>query len=72
MNKLSALQIGTAGMAVLGEDGQVRDTDYLPSDEPAVRKVKGEMMCVESAVPEQAMRDAVWDRLSWIRRTRVR
>lgn len=66
------LGIQTAGMAVLGEDGEVRATDYLPSDAPAVRKVKGELMCVESAIPEQAMVDPQWERVAWIRATQVR
>ena len=65
------LKVQTAGMAMLGEDGEVRATDYLPTDPPAVRKIKGELLCVESAIPEQAMADADWPRVAWIKRTQV-
>jgi hypothetical protein len=66
------LSIQTAGMIVLGEDGEVRATDYLPTDPPAVRKIKGELMCVESAIPEQAMLEPAWERVVWIRNAQVR
>jgi hypothetical protein len=66
------LSIQTAGMTVLGEDGEVRATDYLPTDPPAVCKIKGELMCVESAIPEQAMLDRAWERVAWIRNAQVR
>ena len=65
------MQIGTAGMAELGDEGEVRTSDYLATDPPAVRKIKGELMCVESAIPEQAMMNPDWDRVAWIRATQA-
>lgn len=66
------LQVTTAGMEVLGEDGGVRATDYLPTDAAAVKKLKTEMLCIESAIPEQAMINPNWDRVSWIKGAQVR
>ena len=52
---------------MLGSEGLARETDYLPTDPPAMRKLKSELLCVESAIPEQAMMDAAaWDRAAWI------
>lgn len=58
-------------MTVLGEDGEVRASDYLATDPPAIKKLKSEMLCVESAIPEQAMSNPSWDRVRWIRKTQV-
>jgi hypothetical protein len=66
------LKVETAGMMVLGDDGEVRATDYLPDDPPAVRKIKGEMLCVESAIPVQAMVHPDWNRVEWIRSAQAR
>lgn len=66
------LRVTTAGMEVLGEDGGVRSTDYLPTDAAAVKKLKTEMLCIESAIPEQAMINPNWDRVSWIKGAQVR
>lgn len=65
------LRVTTAGMEVLGEDGGVRSTDYLPTDASAMKKLKTEMLCIESAIPEQAMINPNWDRVSWIKGAQV-
>jgi hypothetical protein len=59
-------------MVVLGDEGEVRASDYLPGDAPAVRKIKGELMCVESAIPEQAMVAPDWARVAWIKAVQAR
>jgi hypothetical protein len=65
------VQVKTAGMTVLGEDGEVRASDYLATDSAAIKKLKSELLCVESAIPEQAMSNPGWDRVRWIRKTQV-
>ena len=65
------MQVKTAGMTVLGEDGELRASDYLATDSAAVKKLKSELLCVECAIPEQAMSNPGWDRVRWIRKTQV-